>query len=144
MALRTAQLSVGCAGPGDDRAAAFAYSGRVVLVVADGAGGTGRGAHAADAVVKLVKERSDAGVLDVLGLLRDCDLNLAREAAGGETTAVVAVVDDKGVAGASVGDSEAWLLEPSRHVDLTQELAINRGNPKSDERDLIVTDEPTA
>jgi len=96
------------------------YADRVVLVVADGAGGSGRGAHAADVLLNLLRERSDAGTLDVVDALRDCDLALARESMGGESTAVVAVVDERGIMGASVGDSAAWLVEPTGHIDLTQ------------------------
>src|SRR5262249_4700430 len=36
---------------------------------------------------------------------------------GGQTTAVVLVVDDRGIIGASVGDSEAWIVYADR-VDM--------------------------
>jgi serine/threonine protein phosphatase PrpC len=122
MTFRTAQLSVGQSGQGEDRATVLLYADRVVIAVADGAGGSGRGAHAAEAVLKLMIERCDAGAgnLDVVDALRDCDLVLAREAAGGETTAVAAIIDERGVVGASVGDSAAWIVEPTSHTDLTQ------------------------
>jgi PPM family protein phosphatase len=43
---------------------------------------------------------------------------LLRRNQGGETTAVIAVVDESGVNGASVGDSGAWQVEPAMHIDL--------------------------
>jgi serine/threonine protein phosphatase PrpC len=36
---------------------------------------------------------------------------------------VVAILDENGVTGASVGDSEAWLVEPATHVALTEHQA---------------------
>ena len=120
MGFRTVQLSVGQSGEGDDRCTVRVFADRVVIAVADGAGGSGRGAEAATAVMSLITERSNGGVLDVVELLRDCDFALAREGRGGETTAVVAVVDEKGVTGASVGDSGAWLVEAETHVDLSR------------------------
>ncbi len=117
---RTACLSVGESGEGDDRCEVLAYPNRVVITVADGAGGTGRGAEAAAAVLKRVAERSTTASFDALDVLRDCDLELLRQGRGAETTAVVAVVDQNGISGASVGDSGAWLIETAAHLDLTR------------------------
>ena len=67
------------------------------------------------------REHGVAATIDLVGLLRDCDLELLRQGRGGETTAVVAVVDENGINGASVGDSGAWLVESAMHVDLTRQ-----------------------
>jgi serine/threonine protein phosphatase PrpC len=90
--------------------------GSVVLVVADGAGNSARGAMAAQRIVAVVRGAllgpRAPGPWDVDGwaaLLAACDGVVAREADGGETTAVVACVGADFVGGASVGDSEAWL-----------------------------------
>jgi PPM family protein phosphatase len=44
---------------------------------------------------------------------------LQRDPDAGETTAVVLAVSRGGIAGASVGDSEAWLISSDGHVALT-------------------------
>jgi PPM family protein phosphatase len=122
MSFRTAHLSVSQSGKGDDRCAVIVSATRVVIAVADGAGGSRRGAEAAEAVLTVVNERNEAaGSLDLLELLRDCDIALAQEGRGGETTAVVVIVDERGVTGASVGDSGAWLVDDvASHVELTR------------------------
>ena len=117
MPFKTAYSSIGQSGAGDDRCLAIAYADRVVVAVADGAGGTGRGAEAATFLVLMVKESRE---FEAVELLRACDLQLAHGGSGEETTAVVAVVDEKGIVGASVGDSGAWIVDPATHVDLTR------------------------
>jgi len=119
MRFQTACRTVGQSGEGDDRCLVLAYADRVVIAVADGAGGTGRGAEAAAFLVELVNERSRDGRFDVVELLRTCDMQLAQAGSSGETTAVVAIVDENGIVGASVGDSGAWIVDATTHVDLT-------------------------
>jgi serine/threonine protein phosphatase PrpC len=119
MQFETAHLNAGRSGDGDDRCAVRAYADRLVVVVADGAGGSPRGARAAEIVVKLVCERSEVALFDPVDVLRECDEMLARDGRGGETTAVFAMVDASGIKGASVGDSGAWLVDTKTHVDLT-------------------------
>jgi serine/threonine protein phosphatase PrpC len=119
MAFRAAHACFGAAGRGDDRLVIVAQPDRIVIAVADGAGGSGRGAHAAERLIRLIELRGDSESLDVMALLTHCDSELRREAAGGETTAVVAVVDESGVSGASVGDSGAWIVGAEGAVDLT-------------------------
>jgi len=118
---RVAQRIVGASGPGQDRAVVLAIDGGLVLAVADGAGNSGRGAHAAEAALRLLTERVAAGERDAAALLRVCDRALADEGSGGETTMVVVIVEDQGVTGASAGDSEAWLIEATGHHVLTQD-----------------------
>jgi serine/threonine protein phosphatase PrpC len=120
MRFLTACRTVSQSSEGDDRCLVLAYADRVVVAVADGAGGTGRGAEAAACIVELVNERSRERRFDVLELLRTCDMQLAQGGSGGETTAVVVVVDENGIAGASVGDSGAWIVDAKSHVDLSR------------------------
>ncbi len=94
----------------------------IVVVLADGAGGTGGGAEAAEHLIEATRERIREGRSDWsdLGtLLLEADRFLAARGVG-ETTAVVAVVGRSGVRGASVGDSEAWLVRADGWEDLTQ------------------------
>src|SRR4051812_23775178 len=110
MSFSTACRSIGRSGEGDDRCLALVHADRVVIAVADGAGGTGRGAEAATFLVHKVSERSH-GTFEAVELLRACDMHLAHGGSGGETTAVVAIVGQNGIIGASVGDSGAWIVD---------------------------------
>src|SRR5262249_43904023 len=120
MPFQAAYRSIGQSGEGDDRCLALVYADRVVIAVADGAGGTGRGSEAATFLVHTVNECSCDGMFAAVELLRACDMHLAHSGSGGETTAVVAVVDENGIVGASVGDSGAWIVDATTYVDLTR------------------------
>ncbi|HPH69356.1 MAG TPA: SpoIIE family protein phosphatase [Kofleriaceae bacterium] len=113
MAMWTVASAVqGARGAGQDRVVTDGDGPRWLLVLADGAGGSGGGASAAEAVVAGVagrftdRTRRPASALEIEDCLTGCD----RAPLGGETTAVVVVVDGNDVRGASVGDSEAWLV----------------------------------
>jgi hypothetical protein len=90
----------------------------VVIVVADGAGGFGDGGQAADTVIHEVAASAslqhDAAAW--CEILRQTDCRVA----GGESTAVVAAWSANGIAGASVGDSAAWLIDNGELIDLTR------------------------
>lgn len=101
----------------EERVRAIELDGGVVIVVADGAGGVGAGAEAAETVVREVSsaasfDRDAAGWCEVL---RQADQRVA----GGESTGVVVACSERGFVGAGVGDSRVWLLEDDRIVDLT-------------------------
>src|SRR5687768_14782479 len=105
-------------GAGQDRAVFRDAGTHVWLVVADGAGGSGSGAQAADTVLHRV-ERELAVPRDaeeIRELLSAIDRELERGGTGGETTAIVLSCRDGRVAGASVGDSEAEVLRPNASV----------------------------
>ena len=112
MAMWTVASAVqGARGAGQDRVVTDGDGPRWLLVLADGAGGSGGGASAAEAVVGVAgrftdRTRRPASALEIEDCLTGCD----RAPLGGETTAVVVVVDGNDVRGASVGDSEAWLV----------------------------------
>jgi serine/threonine protein phosphatase PrpC len=96
---------------------------RVVLCVADGAGGLSGGAEAASMAVKLVHQNASL-LIDAdscAELLRKMDAAIAEDSTAGETTCALAIVTPEEIFGASVGDSGIWLIpEEGDHVDLTQ------------------------
>lgn len=109
----------------EDRLGVFDLGGRWVLVLADGAGGRGGGREAAEAVVAGISSRAadlarSADPATCVAVLEALDQELSTAAHGGETTAVLAVVRDEQVLGASVGDSGAWVLARQAVVDLTR------------------------
>src|SRR5579862_1626477 len=112
-----AQVVQGAEGPCQDRAQILDLDDRVLLIVADGAGGTSGGAEAAELAVHHVVEhahdlRSAPGPT-WFDLFANVDRSIAASPRGGQTTLVLAVVDDRGVHGMSVGDSGAWLIGPT-------------------------------
>jgi len=121
MTLHAAHLVVLSGPAGDDRAEVIEVGDTDVVVVADGAGGTGGGARAADAVIAATRRRAAdlaGGKVDAETFLEQLDVVVSR--LGGETTAIVAVIDPDGVRGASVGDSEAWVVGDREVVALTE------------------------
>lgn len=92
-----------------------------MAVVADGAGGMSGGGEAAEAVLDQVRRCvSQADALLVPALWQNL---LERVAADldevGQTTGLVVATDGRVVVGASVGDSEAWLVGVDGLRDLT-------------------------
>lgn len=114
--LRTALAFRSYRAASEDRGAVVPRADGVVLVVADGVGGRPGGGRAADEAVRLV-----AAAVPAVGrpadpeawrdVLFDADRVLSKDPAAGETTCVVVAVTAGGVAGAAVGDSEAWLVD---------------------------------
>ncbi len=104
--------------------------GAVAFVVAEGSGGLGGGGRAATLVVQAFAREiaNDAHVDDPTwwtDVLRVIDLQLARDHDAGESTAVVGLLDHGALLGASVGDSEAWLIGAS-HVTIVTEAQQRR------------------
>lgn len=101
----------------EDRVAVFNHDARTVVVVADGAGGTGAGDAAALAVIREI----EAEYLNIhsanewASFLRQIDCRIV----DGETTAVVVDVRNIGIAGASVGDSRAVIVKDGTISELT-------------------------
>lgn len=108
-------------GGGQDRLVELCASSKMVLAVADGAGGRSGGVEAADLVATLITERgkSLSSQADCERILAELDQMIASGKSAGETTAVLAVVSSNGVCGASVGDSGAWLVNGEHIDDLT-------------------------
>lgn len=107
-----------------DRAETFCLGSTHVLVVADGAGGSSGGAEAADFVTRRIREMGRFQILDsdsLSRLLERLDGEMAEKELYGETTCVVVAVTEDGLAGASVGDSGAWLISKMEADNLTSE-----------------------
>jgi len=106
-----------CKGTGEDRAAVVEVGGDLVIVLADGAGGTGGGELAAQAIVddatRHARDLPSWG--DVLAALDQVPARLRH----GQATAVVMTLSSTGIEGASVGDSGAWLIRGDAIEDLT-------------------------
>ena len=96
-----------------DHADVVSFPGLTLVVVADGAGGMSGGGLAAQRVVKLVRARwgSEISSDRIATWLAEADAEIQREANAGLTTAVVVAVTSMEIVGASIGDSEAWLLD---------------------------------
>lgn len=110
---------VGMRGIGQDRAAVIETADGLVIALADGAGGTANGALAAQAVIDAVTAAAHAQPAWEV-LLSQLDREPARLGQG-QTTAVVLSVTRDGIRGASVGDSEAWVLRRGMTVRLTED-----------------------
>jgi len=108
----------------EDRAEVIPLPSGLLIVVADGVGGISGGAEAADLAVSIARE-SAAATAELgdaaawVGLLAEMDRRIRADRTAGETTAVLAAVSADGLAGASVGDSGAWLISPAGCTDLT-------------------------
>ncbi|NVB83833.1 MAG: SpoIIE family protein phosphatase [Kofleriaceae bacterium] len=111
-----AHASEGAPGSGQDRAGATAGDDNVLVVLSDGAGGTGDGEMAAELVVEAVLygDPSDSGWVDELAMFDD---ELAER--GAQATSVIVEVSADRIRGASVGDSGAWLVRGAEIDDLT-------------------------
>jgi len=102
----------------EDRVAIFEQGERLVIVVADGAGGSGFGAEAAETVIRELRAaypqvQTSEGWS---ALLTQTDFRIG----AGESTVVVVDVRPSGLCGASVGDSQAWLISDGELTSLTQ------------------------
>jgi PPM family protein phosphatase len=104
-----------------DRAEIIALDNRTVFAVADGAGGIGGGAQAADLFIRSVREAAPglASEEDCCQCLHLLDHKIAEANDCGETTGIVVVMRFDGLFGASVGDSKAWLFTPDAKQELT-------------------------
>jgi serine/threonine protein phosphatase PrpC len=113
-------------GRGEDRLLVEHLADRTLLVVADGAGGTGRGAAAAQAVcdAAVSEFRRSSGSEPWDHRLRRFDARVRDGGRGGTSTAVALEVLAGQVCGASVGDSGAWLVSDDGITDLTELQAV--------------------
>jgi serine/threonine protein phosphatase PrpC len=122
MTFDTAQLTCPWQKRCQDRAEVVPHPQGIVAVVSDGAGGVSGGAEAAGTVAMWVKacttRTSDIRAVAQWGeLLAKLDQQLMYTT--GQATAVVVAVHSDGLAGASVGDSAAWLIGSDGYDDLT-------------------------
>jgi serine/threonine protein phosphatase PrpC len=102
-------------GRGEDRIAVVELPDRTLVVVADGAGGVSGGAEAAEAICRaLTKDEPDW-----TAWLADRDAALAATSRGLAAAVVLSISADGTVAGASVGDCEAWVFRDGAAASLT-------------------------
>jgi serine/threonine protein phosphatase PrpC len=115
-------------GAGQDRVSVSSTRDRIVIALADGAGGTAGGERAANAVIDAVAaaqlgadapERGGGVIDDWTAVLTELELDPDRLGPG-QTTAVVATVTQGGIRGASAGDSGAWVIRGGEIEDLTR------------------------
>ena len=101
----------------EDRIAIFPHDERTVIVVADGAGGTGSGYAAATVVIQEIEGAylRIHSAIEWVSFLRQIDCRIG----DGETTAVVVDIRTIGIAGASVGDSRAMQITDGTSTELT-------------------------
>jgi PPM family protein phosphatase len=107
----------GARGSGQDRAEVFELNDDLVVALADGAGGTGNGAIAAQAIIDAVGARASAAH-DWCAVLEELDRD-AHRLGNGESTAVIVSIRGGVLSGASVGDSGAWFIQGATVIELT-------------------------
>ena len=114
----TAHLSVAYRNRNEDRCAVIQDEGRTLIVVADGAGGSGCGEQAAERVIAEVQANyhAVATAADWERQLTQIDCRIG----AGEAAAVVVDIRPSGICGVSVGDSVAWLWQEGELHDLTK------------------------
>lgn len=112
------QVEVAVAGapgrPCQDSARARLTGDELVCALADGVGGMGGGEEASRWVVEQWLNQPEEAVEALL----DYDDRLSRRPQGGQSTAVLLRLSARGLEGASVGDSRAWLLNSK--VEMTE------------------------
>lgn len=114
----TSKIVVPQSGRGQDQVAVKEFDSGIVIIIADGAGGSGNGDIASRAVIADVNAAAsmehDADAW--CQVLRQVDQQIP----AGESTCVVFSVSTRGVAGASVGDSQLWQLQDAEIRNLTE------------------------
>lgn len=114
--MKTAIASAHGGKENQDRARVFDGT---VIALADGAGGTGAGARAAqawiDAIAASLRPETWPAVVDAL----DAD-DVQR--GPGQTTAIGLAVDARGVHGVCVGDSAVWIVLDDRVIDVAEHV----------------------
>jgi len=106
-----------------DRGLIIKDGGRVVLAVADGAGGRSGGTEAAIMAIEFFRQNASVSTdaSSCAELLQRMDTAVANDGVAGETTCAVSIVTPDEIFGASVGDSGVWLIpEAGPHLDLTR------------------------
>ncbi len=102
----------------EDRIDVITDGDRTLIVVADGAGGTGDGHIAAETVIG--ETRANYATIDNSTDWAKFLSQLDARVHAGETTAVIVDVHPDRILGASVGDSCAWVIDGPDITDLTR------------------------
>ena len=109
---------------GQDCVSIFEVNDRIIIMLADGAGGYKGAKQVSEKYISLMQEKlnSDSISEDPLVLeriMKNIDIELLRHSNGSETTAIIVIVKDSKVWGASVGDSKCWLFNKEFNYELT-------------------------
>lgn len=123
--MRVATLVRAAGSSGHDRVRVLEYSESALIVLCDGTGGVAGGADAADLVSNFLarpgfQPPGSSTAAFLAEMLTTIDCSPFMPASAGLTTAVVAWIAHGKVTGASVGDSEAWLVRRNDYVELTE------------------------
>jgi serine/threonine protein phosphatase PrpC len=102
----------------EDRLLVLQTDNRTVVAVVDGAGGVGSGDVAAETVIAEIRNEFEHihSALEWSEFLTQLDCRVGV----GQATAVIVDIRSYGVAGASVGDCQAWMLSGESIIDLTE------------------------
>lgn len=108
----------------EDRIDIISDGDRTLIVVADGAGGTGDGHLAAETVIRETRTNYAAidNATDWSQFLSQLDFRIS----SGESTAVIVDIRPDRILGASVGDSCAWIIDGPDITDLTRTRFASR------------------
>ena len=136
--LRHRSIVQSASAHGDDRVQVLEMPGGIAFVVADGAGGTGRGSQAAEHCIAFLTNAyqtcEDRDDLYWVEILRQVDTELHASNTGGETTCIIIECRRDELWGASVGDSRAFFVEAGQPHDLTvgqvRKPLLGSGNAK--------------
>ena len=109
---------------GHDRIGVWQTDSALTIALADGAGGVTGAATAAQSLLDAV-DIGSTPALQASDIISALDQRLA-STNGGQSTAVVLALSADGVAGASVGDSGAWIIQGDSIEDLTN---LQNGKP---------------
>ncbi|HZO84371.1 MAG TPA: protein phosphatase 2C domain-containing protein [Verrucomicrobiae bacterium] len=105
-----------------DCAAVVELDSGLLAVVADGAGGRSNAREAAEAVVRTIRNGANtaalSGTSDCARLLLRADDEALKT--GGESTGAFVLLTQTSIMGASVGDSEAWVISEHEITVLTK------------------------
>ena len=105
-----------------DRVSSLETSDGLYLFRADGAGGVSGGSEAAEAFVRAMEEsaRRSSDPRTLVAAFRKVDSLLDASRTAGETTGIAVCIGEEEILGASVGDSQAWLITDDEVYDLTE------------------------
>lgn len=114
----------GASSANQDRGVIINLDNCLVFIISDGAGGLGGGEKAAEIVIEEGKniDKHYLGHADTFfwaDMLSQIDQKVYNDREAGEATAIIIITDGKIILGASVGDSEAWIINGNKTVDLT-------------------------
>jgi serine/threonine protein phosphatase PrpC len=108
---------------GEDALELIEQHGCIWFCISDGAGGIAGGSKASEYVVTVFERFSGAQApkdpLYFESFLRRLDVELLSQLDCGEATAIIGMMQDGVLVGASVGDSEAWYYGPDFEYQLT-------------------------